>query len=145
MHRTGIEIVRRLVLVLTLAAPAMALPFGAPGAETVIGVFALPDSAQEGSGEMTVTELAPLAAELEVTFADARTGQRITEFAEELTQQLHLLAIDETLTRLIHEHVKTAGEEGVFTARMQFPSPVFITSMQMPCRPAWASRCCAST
>lgn len=91
--------------------------------ESISGTFTLAGSQAHVTGQMLVTETAPLTANLSITFADAATGTQITDFAEELTQQLHVLAVDSSLTKLIHEHVKAASPEGVFTAQLQFPRP----------------------
>lgn len=69
-----------------------------------------------------MTETSPLTATLTITFADAASGKQITDFSEELTQELHVLAVDSRLTRLVHEHIKTATPEGIFSTRMQFPA-----------------------
>jgi hypothetical protein len=103
------------VLALTCA-PALAQ-------QTVPGVFALAGATGTVTGQMVVTETAPLTAALSITFADAATGGQIQNFTEELTQELHVLAIDSSLTRLVHEHIKTATPEGVFTTQMTFPVP----------------------
>jgi hypothetical protein len=119
MAATGSEPIFGIVL----AAMAALTPATAIAAETVTGSFALAGAEARVTGEMTVTETGPLSADVTVTFADARTGEQVVDFTEELTQELHLLAIDRTLSRLVHEHVKTAGEDGVFSAALQFPGP----------------------
>lgn len=105
-----------LAIVLLLATTATAY-----AQEPVPGTFALAGAEAHVTGQVLVTETAPLTANLSITFSDAATGTQITDFAEELTQQLHVLAVDSSLTRLVHEHVKAASPEGVFTAQMQFP------------------------
>ena len=91
--------------------------------QTVPGAFALAGGEGSVTGQMIVTETMPLTATLTLTFADAATGKQITDFTAELTQELHVLAVDSSLTRLVHEHVKTANSEGVFSTQMQFPAP----------------------
>jgi hypothetical protein len=72
---------------------------------------------------MAVTQTGPLSVKLELRLMDASTGAPIIKFAEELTQELHLLAVDASLARLVHEHVKTAAADGSFTARIEVPRP----------------------
>lgn len=103
------------MLLAVASGPAMAQ-------QTVPGSFALAGAEATVTGKMVVSETAPLTATLTVTFADAASGEQITNFAEELTQELHVLAVDSSLTRLVHEHVKTATPEGTFSAQMQFPA-----------------------
>jgi hypothetical protein len=91
--------------------------------QTVPGTFALSGAEPTVTGQLVATETGPLAATLELTFSDKASGDRIESFVEELTQELHLLAIDSTLSTLVHEHVKAASPDGTFTAQMQFPRP----------------------
>ncbi|MBD8067223.1 hypothetical protein IC608_17275 [Devosia sp. PTR5] len=92
-------------------------------AETVEGVFALPGAEEAVSGEMTVTETGPLSRGLELVFADKGTSERIDRFDVELTQELHILAVDDALTTLVHRHVEHAAEDGTFASELSFPHP----------------------
>ncbi len=91
--------------------------------QSVPGTFALAGAEPTVTAQLVATETGPLAATLELTFSDKATGDRIESFVEELTQELHLLAVDGTLSTLVHEHVKAASPDGTFTAPMQFPRP----------------------
>ncbi|RYE10510.1 MAG: hypothetical protein EOP22_03980 [Hyphomicrobiales bacterium] len=103
-------------LVATVA-PAMAAD------EMLSGSFALAGGEATVEGHLAVTETAPLSLELELTYTDAGIGEPVTAFTEELTQQLHLLAVDSSLTHLVHEHVKAATADGRFATGMQVPRP----------------------
>lgn len=91
--------------------------------ETVEGIFALPEAEPLVAGEMTLQEAGPLSRELQLVYTDLATGKQITKFDVELTQQLHILATDAGLTTLVHRHVEQAGEDGTFTAEVEFPAP----------------------
>lgn len=104
------------VLVATTA-PALAAD------ASLTGSFALAGGEASVEGHLAVTETAPLSLELELSYTDAGTGAPVTAFTEELTQQLHLLAVDSSLTHLVHEHVKAATADGRFATAMQVPRP----------------------
>lgn len=91
--------------------------------QSVEGVFALPDVEPLVSGEMQLQETGLLSRELQLVYTDLSTGQQIPEFEVELTQELHILAVDAELTTLVHRHVEQAAEDGTFTAEVQFPAP----------------------
>jgi hypothetical protein len=106
-----------------VAFAAIAALGAAAAAETIPGTFALAGADAQVTGEMQITPAGPMSLDVAVTFADALTGERIVDFTEELTQELHLLAIDSSFSRLVHEHVKAAGDNGIFTAALRFPAP----------------------
>ena len=87
------------------------------------GVFALPGVAQAVTGELNVVETGPLTRRIDLTYGDQASGEQIAGFDVELTQQLHILAIDAGLTHLIHEHADVVGADGRFTAELEFPAP----------------------
>ncbi|WIJ26963.1 hypothetical protein [Devosia sp. RR2S18] len=87
------------------------------------GTFALPNAEQEVSGEMVVRDTGPLSRELELSYSDLDTGAAIANFDVELTQELHVLATDSGLSHLVHEHVKAASADGIFTTELHFPEP----------------------
>jgi hypothetical protein len=89
----------------------------------IVGAFAQVGVPEKVSGRMVVREVGPLSRSLEIIFTDAATGEQILSFDEDLTQQLHVLAIDSTLTTLVHEHVKQAEPDGALRATVNFPSP----------------------
>ncbi len=98
--------------------------FPAAAAEqTLQGNFAMPDQIQAVQGEMIVRETGPLTRELELTYTNAKTGKQVPAFDVELTQQLHILAVDDALEQLVHRHVEEAGPDGVFSAELPFPHP----------------------
>lgn len=105
----------------------VALAFAAPTLlaqdATVEGVFALPGAEQAVTGQLDVTETGPLTRQVELTFAHQDSGEQITGFDVELTQQLHILATNAGLTHLIHEHADVVGDDGRFTAEIEFPAP----------------------
>lgn len=112
------DLLKPLVVGLLLATTATA-----HAQDPISGTFALAGAEASVTGQVLVTETAPSTAQLSITFADAATGTQITDFAEELTQELHVLAVDSSLSTLVHQHVKAANPDGVFTAQMQFPRP----------------------
>ncbi len=89
----------------------------------VEGVFALPGVDQAVTGELNVVETGPLTRRIELTYADKASGEQIAGYDVELTQQLHILATDAGLTHLIHEHADVVGDDGRFTAELEFPAP----------------------
>ncbi|MEG1681750.1 MAG: hypothetical protein RR326_16750, partial [Stenotrophomonas sp.] len=86
-------------------------------------VFALPGVHEKVSAELVVRESGPLTRELLIAFTDKATGRPITEFEEELTQQLHVLATDRDFTSFVHEHGGKPGPDGRFSVVMRFPKP----------------------
>ncbi len=86
-------------------------------------VFALPGVHEKVSAELVVRESVPLTRELLIAFTDKATGRPITEFEEELTQQLHVLATDSDFTSFVHEHGGKPGPDGRFSVVMRFPKP----------------------
>jgi len=86
-------------------------------------VFALPGVHEKVSAELVVRESGPLTRELLIAFTDKATGRPITEFEEELTQQLHVLATDSDFTSFVHEHGGKPGPDGRFSVVMRFPKP----------------------
>ncbi len=90
---------------------------------TVAGVGASPGTASAVTGQLEVTETGPLTRRIELTYTDRATGEPISQFDVELTQQLHILATDAGLTHLIHEHADEIGAGGRFIAELEFPQP----------------------
>ena len=86
-------------------------------------VFALLGVHEKVSAELVVRESGPLTRELLIAFTDKATGRPITEFEEELTQQLHVLATDSDFTSFVHEHGGKPGPDGRFSVVMRFPKP----------------------
>jgi len=86
-------------------------------------VFALPGVTEKVSAELVVRESGPLTRELLIAFTDKATGCPITEFEEELTQQLHVLATDSDFSSFVHEHGGKPGTDGRFSVVMRFPKP----------------------
>jgi hypothetical protein len=89
--------------------------------QTLQGSFAMPDQIQTVQGKMIVRETGPLTRQLELTYTNAKTGKQVPAFDVELTQQLHILAVDDALDELVHRHVEEAGPDGVFSAELPFP------------------------
>lgn len=89
--------------------------------EAVQGVFALPGAEAAVSGEMEVRDTGPLTRELQFSYADVATSEPVTGFDLELTQELHVLAVDAGLSTLIHRHVEHADADGRFTVELPFP------------------------
>ena len=89
----------------------------------IAGVWALPAGEAKVVGEMDLQEVGPLSRELTLTYVDAATGQPVTAFETELTQELHILAADSGLSTLVHRHVEHATADGTFRARLDFPAP----------------------
>ncbi|MFO2466295.1 hypothetical protein OOJ96_23330 [Pseudomonas sp. 15FMM2] len=86
------------------------------------GVFALPGISEKVTAQLILQDTGPLERELLIAFTDKATGQPIKQFDEELTQQLHVLATDDGLTRFIHEHARKAEPDGRFKVKMSFPA-----------------------
>lgn len=95
MRTTQTIAVVTLIASLLGLAPSMA-------ASTIEGTFELAGAQQRTRAQIEVTETGPLSINLELAFAAADTGEQITAFAEELTQELHILAVDKALTQLVH-------------------------------------------
>lgn len=99
---------------------ALLLGTGGMAQEAVEGVFALNGASAGVDGTMAVRETGTLGRALEFSYRDAASGEPVTEFEVELTQELHILAVDAGLSTLIHRHVEH-GEDGRFAAELQFP------------------------
>ncbi len=109
-----------------LVAASMVLPLLAAvptlGQEsTVEGAAGMPGMEPAVTGRMTVRETGPLSREVELTYTDAATGRQVAAYDVELTQELHILAVDDQLNELVHEHVREATTDGRFVAELQFP------------------------
>lgn len=106
------------------AVALLGMSWGVSAAEDVVvkGVFALPDGKESVSGEMTLREVGPLAMDMRLVYFDKASGKQIFKYDVELTQQLHILATDDALSKLIHQHVESAGPDGVFSTRFEFPA-----------------------
>lgn len=87
------------------------------------GAFALPGAAEKVTAELVVRETGPLTRELQIAFTDKATGRPITQFDEELTQELHVLATDSDFSSFVHEHAGKRGADGRFSVAMRFPKP----------------------
>jgi hypothetical protein len=68
-----------------------------------------------------VRETGPLARELEIAISDLATGNPLTSFEEELTQKLHVIAVDSALSTFIHEHAEEPYANGWFRVNINFP------------------------
>ncbi|TCV97719.1 hypothetical protein EC912_101736 [Luteibacter rhizovicinus] len=90
---------------------------------TLRGAFALPDTTEKVTAELVVGETGPLTRELLIAFTDRATGQPITHFDEELSQELHVLATDSDFSSFVHEHAGKLGSDGRFRVAMRFPKP----------------------
>ena len=106
------------------AVALLGMSWGVSAAEDVVvkGVFALPDGKESVSGEMTLRETGPLTREMRLVYFDKATGKQVPKYDVELTQQLHILATDAELSKLIHQHVESAGPDGAFSTRFEFPA-----------------------
>ncbi|MNV51634.1 hypothetical protein D3C71_1436900 [compost metagenome] len=87
------------------------------------GAFALPGVTEKVTAELVVRETGPLTREVQIAFTDKATGRPITQFDEELTQELHVLATDSNFTSFVHEHAGKRGADGRFSVAMRFPKP----------------------
>lgn len=105
------------VLLAALAGPALA--------ETteLTGTAALAGETPAVTGVLSVHETSPLERTLELTMSNAETGEPITAFDEELTQELHVIATDSTFSTFVHEHAETAAPDGRLRVDMPFPQP----------------------
>lgn len=100
----------------------VALPSFAAKA-TLKGVFALPGMPEMVNAELEVMETGPLSRALLIAFTDKATGQPITGFDEELTQELHVLATDSDFSSFVHEHAGILEADRRFRVEMHFPKP----------------------
>lgn len=98
---------------------------GAASAEDLVfkGEFALPNTKEAVSGVMTLRDTGPLTRQMKLVYNDKNTGKQIPKFDVELTQQLHILATNSSLSTLIHQHVESADSNGVFRTTFKFPAP----------------------
>lgn len=87
------------------------------------GAFALPGVTEKVTAEIVVRETGPLTRELQIAFTDKGTGRPITQFDEELTQELHVLATDSNFSSFVHEHAAKLDADGRFSVAMRFPKP----------------------
>lgn len=101
----------------TVALPSFA-------AETTLrGVFAFPGMPERASAELVLLETGPLSRDLLIAFTDKATGQPITNFDKELTQELHVLATDSNFSSFVHEHAGVLEANGRFRVGIHFPKP----------------------
>ena len=107
------------------AAVALLAGVGSPSLaqEKLIGVPALAGAAARASGALSVREIGPLERELEITMSDVATGKPLLDYEEELTQELHVIAVDSTLSTFVHEHAEEVDADGRFRVNVQFPKP----------------------
>ncbi|WP_198972397.1 hypothetical protein [Xylophilus sp. ASV27] len=87
------------------------------------GAFALPGVTGKATAELVVRETGPLTRELLIAFSDKATGRPITQFDQELTQELHVLGTDSGFSSFVHEHAARLGPDGRFRVAMRFPKP----------------------
>ena len=99
------------------------LPSAFAQEDVLKGVFALPDGEEAVSGEMTLNVTGPLSREMKLVYKDKTTGEQISDYEVELTQELHILATDAQLSTLVHQHVESAGDDGTFSTTFNFPAP----------------------
>ena len=133
-----------------LASTALALLSGAVSPsraqQALVGVPALAGATARVTGALSVRETGPLGREFEITMSDLATGTPLIDFEEELTQELHVIAVDSALSTFVHEHAEEAGAPTDGSAS-RFISQILActTSMRMRRPPAWASRYSGST
>lgn len=103
---------------------------------TLKGAFVLPGITEKVTAELGVRVTGPLTRELLIAFTDKATGQPITHFDEELTQELHILATDSDFSSFVHEDAGKLGLDGRFRVAMRFPKP---GTYHVYADPPWAS------
>ena len=110
---------------LRIGAAIVLLAASAPpaAAEELRGIPALAGVPTKISGAMWVTELGPLERELEIVFSDLVSGKPVTDFEEELTQELHLIAVDSAFSTFVHAHAEKPEADGRFRVHVQLPEP----------------------
>lgn len=111
------------ILAIGVAVIGIAAPPSFAAEVTLKGVFAQPGMTQKVTAELVVRETGPLTRELLIAFTDKATGQPITHFKEELTQELHVLATNSDFSSFVHEHAGKLGLDGRFRVAMRFPKP----------------------
>lgn len=114
--------IKHLLAIGATVAGTAALPSFAAQA-TLKGTFALPSVTEKVTAELVVRETGLLTRELLIAFTDKATGRPITQFDEELTQELHVLATDSDFSSFVHEHAGKRGSDGRFSVAMRFPKP----------------------
>ena len=114
-------------LAILLAGTALSLFAGAvapsSAQEKIVGTPALAGTAARAAGALSARETGSLARELEITMFDLATGDALTDFEEELTQKLHVIAVDSELSTFIHEHAEEPDTDGRFRVNAHFPKP----------------------
>lgn len=103
-----------------LSWPAAAAP--AAGA-SLTGTPALAGETAQVSGVLEVEETGPLTRRLELVMSSVETGEPITAFDPELTQELHVISVDSAFSTFIHEHAEQSTADGRFHVDMRFPEP----------------------
>ena len=117
-HRTN-RLLAGAAIALLASPTAMAPAAGA----SLTGTPALPGETAQVSGVLDVQETGPLTRRLELVMSSAETGAPITEFDEELTQELHVISVDSAFSTFIHEHAEQSGPDGRFHVDVRFPKP----------------------
>lgn len=77
------------------------------------------------TAELVARETGPLTRELLIAFTDKATGQPITHFDEELTQELHVLATDSDFSSFVHEHADKPEKFVALRQSRLLPLPIF--------------------
>lgn len=110
----------------TSAAAAVLLSFASPVFAQnmeLTGTPALTGMTSQVTGILSVEEIGPLDRSLGLTMADAATGEPLTDFDVELTQELHVIGTDTSFSTFIHEHAEAAGSDGRLEVDVSFPKP----------------------
>lgn len=116
--------IRRAILLAGTALSLFAAAVASSSAqEKIVGVPALAGAKPRASGDLLVRETGPFARELEIAMSDLATGNPLTSFEEELTQKLHVIAVDSALSTFIHEHAEEPSANGRFRVNIRFPQP----------------------
>lgn len=93
------------------------------GQAQLSGVPALAGRPAGVAGSLQIREIGRLEREFVITMSSLTTGEPLVEFEEELTRELHVIAVDSGLSTFIHEHAEKADPQGRFVVKVQFPRP----------------------
>jgi len=108
----------------TIATVLMTLPVLAGpawSAETLAGVYALPDGQAKVSATLAASPDQGLRRTLDIAMTPLGSTSPVHAYGTELTKQLHAIAVSADLNDFVHEHGDKPDRDGHFRISMPFP------------------------
>ena len=118
--------VRRLGRLALATAVLIAGAAGARAADAIPGTPALAGAEAKVGGTLTATLApsgGPLALDLDIALTRAGSGEPVRRYEPELSKEMHVITVDDTLTSFVHEHVGHVPKDGHARLTVTFPTP----------------------